>query len=99
METVGPLGDLCGVEIKTLATLREQGLFESHPRFRTRTARAVDSLQRDLSPLMIICSHGDWIPIAMEHLTGARLRLKKGGWIQVELTSPPRLASLRQTLP
>ncbi len=39
------------------------------------------------SELTIICSHGDWIPLCIEHLINERIKLKKGGYARFQSNS------------
>jgi phosphohistidine phosphatase SixA len=33
--------------------------------------------------IVVICSHGDWLPVALHELCGATADLKKGSWAEV----------------
>lgn len=35
-------------------------------------------------PIVVICSHGDWIPRYLERVTGVATQLSKGAWAQLE---------------
>jgi phosphohistidine phosphatase SixA len=51
------------------------------------------------APLIVICSHGDWIPRFLEATTGSPISLAKGGWAQLERDEwhqKPRLTWLIQ---
>jgi broad specificity phosphatase PhoE len=73
-ETVGVLG-----KIEILRALDEQG-DESHAAFIER----IDVFMRGLKdPRTVACSHGDWIPIAVERLFKMKFDLRKGGMAEI----------------
>ncbi len=50
--------------------------------------------------LIVICSHGDWIPVFFEKFLGLCIDLKKGAWAEVEMEGHSRkLTWLLQELP
>lgn len=36
-------------------------------------------------PLTLVCSHGDWLPVAIYQLFGLHLDVKKGCWLEAEI--------------
>jgi len=82
METLAPLADKleASVDISPLLMEEEPGLAP----LKTRVKKFCDEWKNSKEPLVVACSHGDWLPIALEHLTGACIELKKGGWAEME---------------
>jgi hypothetical protein len=35
--------------------------------------------------LLVVCSHGDVIPLLVQEMTGGQITIKKAGWCEVEL--------------
>lgn len=80
-ETLEPLARKLEAEIEILPFLNE--------------AHTANQLDQNISefryfwdhrnePLIVICSHGDWIPRYLETVVGNPIVLSKGGWAQVE---------------
>jgi broad specificity phosphatase PhoE len=101
-ETIEPIAEKLKVKFDCAKELMEHGDFdqqESEEQFRRRVADFCDSQMATPSPLTILCSHGDWIPVALEHLTGLELSLKKGGWAEIKIQNEtPHLTWLVQGL-
>lgn len=100
LETLRPIARWSGVDIDADERLLEQRPEESLAHFDGRVRRYVAALRRRVDPLIVVCGHGDWIPLALRAATGGRMRLKKGGWAQVETEDggAPRLTWLLQKL-
>jgi broad specificity phosphatase PhoE len=79
-ETLAPLADALGVEVKVHADLMEQKHFETEAHFTKRIDAFLEEWRTKLPETTIVCSHGDWLPIAAEKLTGKPVDFKKGDW-------------------
>ncbi|MBI3554913.1 MAG: histidine phosphatase family protein [Deltaproteobacteria bacterium] len=78
IETVAPLVHDDESKIQIMASLDEDGNVEQ---------KAKDFIRwwRDEGPMLTVaCSHGDWLPVAVKLLTGAKAELKKGAWAEIE---------------
>ncbi len=64
--------------------LGEQLPDESFQDFKKRIAVFLDTLQKKEEEMFLVCSHGDWIPVATSMLCGLEIQLNKGGWIEFE---------------
>jgi broad specificity phosphatase PhoE len=73
-ETVGVLG-----KIEIVRALDEQG-DESHADFVTRIDAFLSGIK---DARTVACSHGDWIPIAVERLFQMKFDLRKGGIAEI----------------
>lgn len=96
LETLEPLARRLDRPVTARKDLREMDSTETAARFRARVAGALRAIVGRPSRLTILSTHGDWAPLALRLLTGARARFSKGGWARVELGPPPRLTTLRR---
>jgi 8-oxo-(d)GTP phosphatase len=88
VETVAPLAKAIDAEIIAESSLLEQGddsKEESLPQFKDRVEKFVKRQLASKSKIVILCSHGDWIPEALHLLTDNDLALDKGGWAEFEV--------------
>jgi broad specificity phosphatase PhoE len=83
-ETVDPLKDLCIARIEP--GLDEQHPQESHEQFVERIQRTLAQLRLAgvAKPPVVVCSHGDWIPVATEIGWAKTINLGKGQWIELD---------------
>ena len=78
IETLDPLSQATGALIRVSKDLDEGG------DCREKSTRALADWRRHDDPITVFCSHGDWIPEALEAWCGLQSELKKGGWAQFE---------------
>jgi broad specificity phosphatase PhoE len=78
VETVQPIAEHLGTKVRLEALLDEGENLE------LRAKRFFQEWKKDSPKLMVICSHGDWIPCFLELATGVQTDLAKGGWIRLE---------------
>lgn len=79
IETVQPLCDALGKKLEVSALLDEGENLEAR-------VRQFCDVWKKRGPLhTVVCSHGDWIPVCVDFLTGRQLDIEKAGWIEVEL--------------
>lgn len=86
-ETLGPVAKDLGFKMQTEERLTEHGTTESTPLYLARIDEFLDFWKYDGPETTVICSHGDWIPIAVQKLTGAKVGLRKAGWCEIEYTA------------
>lgn len=79
VQTVKPLATKLKVPIKRTLSLFEEG--DEEKGFKTRVSKFCKKARKSKSETVILCSHGDWIPIALKLLTGKARELKKGEWV------------------
>jgi broad specificity phosphatase PhoE len=87
METVLAVARVANADVETTPLLLEQSEEETGRRFMGRVTEFCDWWLSSAPGFTIVCSHGDWIPVAVERLTGARARLDKGSWTQITVTA------------
>jgi broad specificity phosphatase PhoE len=89
IETLGPIAKLLGAKIAISDLLVEQTGLETESAFKKRIGKF---LREDHGcETAIVCSHGDWIPYAIELLSGASVDVKKASWVEIENGSLLRL--------
>lgn len=100
VETLRPIAKHTGGRIETDDRLLEQRPSETQSQFEDRVRRFIQQQRTSSASLTVVCSHGDWVPVGLRAATGGRMRLKKGGWAQVEFEkgAAPRLSWLLQKL-
>jgi broad specificity phosphatase PhoE len=99
LETLVRIADSSGVELKQSPELEEQRMDESDSAFRKRIERFLKWWMDEAPELTLICSHGDWLPIALDVAVGARAKVEKGAWIVLQLDEGrPILSWLMQGL-
>jgi broad specificity phosphatase PhoE len=86
LETVAPLADASGSRIRVTRAMIERQEGESAAALRRRARAFIEEWRAQPGQgITVACSHGDWLPLAIEAASGARVRLSKGGWAQIEL--------------
>jgi len=84
LETLEPLAK--SLEIKILASndLLEMQNRESLEQVDQRIHHFLHQWTQKSTDVTLICSHGDWLPMAAFHLLGISVDFKKGGWVEIE---------------
>lgn len=84
VETVLPLAKALDRAVDSHPQLDEQGPKESFERMQERVQAFIHEWTRSPIPTAVVCSHGDWLPLALFHLLGLHLEPKKGSWMELE---------------
>lgn len=84
IETLQPLEKYLKTQIRIDPLLGEQLNSENSLQFQKRIQNFLDQWIENNIPLTIICSHGDWIPLAIKLLVGTEKEINKGEWFQIE---------------
>jgi broad specificity phosphatase PhoE len=84
LETLGPISTAGNYEIDVNPDLDEQTSGETIQKFEGRVHHFLKEWQRMPQELTLVCSHGDWLPLAVFHLLGVRCDFKKGAWLELE---------------
>jgi broad specificity phosphatase PhoE len=93
IETIEPVGHMLGIPE------RVDPLLDEGEDLNVRVKTFIGGLGQCQSELLVVCSHGDWIPLFFERFLGLSIDLKKGAWAEVELDGAERrLAWLVQEL-
>ncbi len=84
VQTLEKIAKATKTEIKTDLNLTECTQEESITQFKSRIKEILQQLLKSNAPLIVVCSHGDWIPFATKILCGTEIGLSKGGLIEFE---------------
>jgi broad specificity phosphatase PhoE len=85
-ETLGPVADAIKSKVTIEPLLDEHHPGETASLFTSRVQEFLEKWKAQGSDLSVLCSHGDWIPLAVQLLTGAKIGLKKAAWCEIEYT-------------
>jgi broad specificity phosphatase PhoE len=96
-ETLQPLAKSLERPLDIHPGLDEQGLREASGKFEERVLGFLREWATAGPPLTVLCSHGDWLPLAISRLLGMGVELKKGSWFELEEESGH--AALRWYIP
>ena len=83
-ETLGPLAERHGLDLEIDGRLTETGPIERQEEVSTRLGEFIDEWKYQGPDVLVVCSHGDIIPVLVERLTGARIGIKKCGVVEIE---------------
>lgn len=84
VETLAGISDFTGIPVEKRPDLDEQRANESLAEFNRRIHRFLNWWEKDAPPIVVVCSHGDWLPAAVFHLLGTTVEMKKGSWLEIE---------------
>lgn len=82
-ETLEPIAQYLGKRITVSEGLLEEQPNETSEGFQKRVERFLKENSRT-SGVVVLCSHGDWLPIALQAACGARTNPKKASWTEIE---------------
>ncbi len=85
VETLEPLAQELKQSLEIDPSLDEQRKHESDAAFRARVKHSLNALKDSSAPIVVVCSHSDWLTSALEELTGEPVELKKGAWTEYTL--------------
>ena len=74
-----------GLGVTVHPDLDESNKHESGVHFQTRIESFMQQWREAQDEVWIACSHGDWIPVAVELTTGQQISPDKGSWTELEL--------------
>lgn len=97
VETVASIAECAEVSLELDSDLEEQRPDKNKGELASRAKHFISRWIQSDDPLVIACSHGDWLPVALHSATGARAELKKGGWAEIRIRDGER-AQLRWLL-
>ncbi|MGE0615559.1 MAG: phosphoglycerate mutase family protein [Bacteriovoracia bacterium] len=83
-ETLEPIAELTDSEVEAHPLLDEQHGFEDMRTFELRIRDFFKWLDgQKKNEIVVACSHGDWLPIALEMSTGARAFTEKASYAEL----------------
>lgn len=86
VETLEPLAKKAGLPIEVDKLLDEQDHGESYGALERRIELFVGWVSASEHPVIVACSHGDWIPLFCETAASLPRDFKKGEWHAFEVT-------------
>lgn len=87
VETVGPIAKMLNRPVDIHPDLGEQMASEEQKSLSTRVDSFLDEWRDSKAQMTVLCSHGDWLPVACFRLLGLELDIKKGSWLEIEADS------------
>lgn len=84
VETLEPLARQLERDVDAHPELHEQGAREPRAAFEERIHSFIHEWTHASVETTILCSHGDWLPVAAYHLLGIAHEFKKGSWLELE---------------
>ena len=86
-ETLVPLAEQAGALARVEPLLDEQGPDESEGELHARVQSFAEWFRSEAPALTYACSHGDWLPLCIEELSGEAGDLRKGAWARLVLAA------------
>ena len=86
-ETLAPLAKAMSSKLIIDERLTEALPFETAKAYDARISDFLRFWKKEGPAVTLLCSHGDWIPMAVQQLTGAKIGIKKAGWIEIQLVN------------
>jgi broad specificity phosphatase PhoE len=87
VETLAPLAKGWERKIDIHPNLDEQSEKEKPAQFHERVKNFLHEWTEAKIPLTILCSHGDWLPLAISELLSIHIEPKKGSWNELDWVS------------
>lgn len=84
VETLQPIAKAIDRPVDSHPGLDEQSGRETVKAFESRLEAFLKEWMESKTPLTVVCSHGDWLPMAAQKLLGIQPIFKKGGWLELE---------------
>lgn len=99
VQTLKEIASATNISIKPLKELSECTTKESAAQFKCRLVKGLEKSLGYKPDLIVLCSHGDWIPLAAKFLCGIKIELSKGGWMDFQVSEhKATLKNVFQTL-
>ncbi len=83
-ETLSPIARDLGRTVDSHPDLNERSGREDEKTLSARVKRFLDEWRESKMSLTLLCSHGDWLPIAISHLLGLADEPRKGCWLELD---------------
>lgn len=84
LETLAPISSIGRYEIDINPDLDEQAAGEDMVKFEQRMQHFLREWRQMPQEITLVCSHGDWLPLAVFHILGLKCDFKKGAWLELE---------------
>jgi broad specificity phosphatase PhoE len=84
VQTLTPIAEKLDLGVEIDSRLTEVSPMESRQQVEARLESFLEDWKAKSAELTLVCSHGDFIPLCVQMLTGARIGIKKAGIVQIE---------------
>lgn len=84
METIEGISKRARQETIASEELVEKKAGETVQQFGKRVQKFLGKLEDSSTETVVVCGHGDWLPLAVQQLCGAQIDLKKGAWVEIQ---------------
>lgn len=84
VETLQPLAKAIDRPVDIHPGLDEQNGREGSKGFEARVQAFLREWVDSKMQITVLCSHGDWLPVAAHQLLGISQDFKKGGWLEID---------------
>jgi broad specificity phosphatase PhoE len=85
IETLTPLAKSIERPVDIHPDLIEQDIKETSADQIRRIQHFLKEWKESKAELTILCSHGDWLPMATQQILGLPIGFKKGAWVEIHL--------------
>lgn len=86
-ETLQPIAKALDRRVDAHPGLDEQSAKENLRAFEVRIQGFLREWMESKVPITLLCSHGDWLPMAVQQLLGLPMSFKKGAWLELDWES------------
>ncbi len=84
VQTLEPVARVLDRHLEIDARISEVSPLETEFQVKARLESFLEEWRTKNSEVTLVCSHGDAIPVMVQMLTGARIGIKKAGFVQIE---------------
>jgi broad specificity phosphatase PhoE len=99
IETLSPMAKAIDRTVDVHPDLLEQTGKENLSVFQGRVQKFIKEWRESKTEVTVVCSHGDWLPLATMELMGVPLDFKKGQWTEFSLEVGAGKAELKWNVP
>ena len=85
-ETLAPLARRCRCRVKVSKVFSEPQGGETAAQYKRRIRASARWWKNQGPKSLVVCSHGDWIPLFTKAVLGIEIALQKGGWLEMNLS-------------
>lgn len=99
IQTLNPVGQSLETSVRVNPLLEEKRAGENHSEFSERIQKFFNEWENSECDCSLACSHGDWIPTALDKIFDVDTHIKKAGFVEITYKDfQYQLASITQKL-
>lgn len=95
IQTLEPIAEISQVPIEKNILLLEKDDYERMAHLQARVDQFLNGWKKSRHALTLVCSHGDWLPLAFQSLLGLEAEFKKGSWAEIIWTGKKPILRFR----